>query len=82
MIGFALISGIAANATGVVEFRIKATTAQGAVSYSPVVTVSITTYLPIQKMYLVGGMQGWDINNPLEMINDAKPDRFNKIFYS
>lgn len=82
MNGFALNTGIAANATGDVEFRIKATTAQGAVSYSPVVTVSITTYLPIQKMYLVGGMQGWDINNPLEMINDAKPDRFNKIFYS
>ena len=82
MNSFALNTGIAANSSGDVEFRVKSTTDHGAISYSPFVTVNITTYLPIQKMYLVGGMQGWDINNPLEMINDAKPDRFNKIFYS
>lgn len=78
----ALTAGIAATTTGNLAFRLKAVTAQGAVSYSAPVTVTIQTYLPILSMYLVGSLNGWDINNPLQLINDKKSDRFNKVFFT
>ncbi len=78
----ALNAGIAAEASGNVQYRLKAITEQGAVSYSSPVTVTIQTYLPIQNIYLVGSVNGWDIGNPLQLINDPKSDRFNKIFYT
>lgn len=34
------------------------------------------------RMYLVGSINGWDINAPLEMIADKKPDRMGKVFYT
>ncbi|MCB0776024.1 MAG: SusE domain-containing protein [Chitinophagaceae bacterium] len=78
----ALIAGITPTTTGDLAFRLKATTAQGAISYSTPVTVTIQTYLPILSIYLVGSVNGWDINNPLQLINDRKTDRFNKVFFT
>ncbi len=34
------------------------------------------------RMFLVGSINGWDINNPLEMIADKAPGRQGKVFYS
>jgi len=36
------------------------------------------------KFYLVGGVQNpqWNIDNPLEMITDKRPDRYGKVFYT
>jgi starch-binding outer membrane protein SusE/F len=34
------------------------------------------------SFFLVGSMNGWDINAPLEMVVDKKPDRNGKVFYS
>jgi hypothetical protein len=50
---------IAGGAVGKVDYRIKAVTAQGAISYSNTVSITITTYA--MKLYLVGGSSpaGW-----------------------
>lgn len=34
------------------------------------------------KMFVVGGMQGWNINEPLEVITDKRADRYGKVFYT
>ncbi|HEX2684843.1 MAG TPA: SusE domain-containing protein, partial [Ferruginibacter sp.] len=34
------------------------------------------------SFYLVGSFTGWDINNPMEMVVDKRPDRYSKVFYS
>lgn len=34
------------------------------------------------KLYLVGDITGWDINNPFELITDKKSDRYGKVFYT
>jgi starch-binding outer membrane protein SusE/F len=34
------------------------------------------------SFYIVGSFTGWDINNPMEMVVDKKPDRYSKVFYS
>lgn len=34
------------------------------------------------SFYIVGSFTGWDINNPMEMVVDKKPDRYAKVFYS
>jgi len=78
----ALDEGVAGGSTGKIEYRIKATTAQGAVAYSNIVSVTIQTYVPMYHMYIVGGMQGWDINNPWEVISDRADARWGKVFYS
>src|SRR5215213_2236237 len=43
----ALASGIAIGATGKVDYRVKATTAGGAIAYSSPVSVSVTTFSPV-----------------------------------
>ena len=61
-----LASGIAAGATGKVEYRVKATTAGGGIAYSNVVNVTVTTFSPVPaNLYLVGDATygGW--NNPV-----------------
>lgn len=78
----ALDEGVAGGTAGKIEYRIKATTAQGAVAYSNVVSVTIQTYVPMYHMYVVGSMQGWDINNPWEIISDRADSRWGKVFYS
>jgi hypothetical protein len=62
----ALTSGIAANATGKVEYRVKATTASGAIAYSNVVNVTITTFSPVPaNLYIVGDATPGGWNNPV-----------------
>lgn len=62
----ALSSGIAANATGKVEYRVKATTAGGTIAYSNVVNVTVTTFSPVPaNLYLVGDATPGGWNNPV-----------------
>ena len=84
----ALTSGIPGGNTGKVEYRIKATTAQGAVSYSNVVNVTIASYIPILRFYLPGGYQAatgngnnWDPGTAPEFIRDMRTAAFNKLYY-
>ena len=84
----ALNSGIPGGNTGKVEYRIKAVTAMGAIVYSNVVSVTITSYLPILRVYLPGGYQGstgngnnWDPPTAPELIRDLRPGVFNKMYY-
>jgi hypothetical protein len=78
----ALNENIAGGTTGKLEFRVKATTAQGAIVYSNVVSITVGTYVPAYHFYIVGSMQGWDINNPWELISDRASGRWGKVFYS
>src|SRR5215213_9463429 len=34
------------------------------------------------SFYLVGSFTGWDINNPMAMVVDKKPDRYAKVYYA
>lgn len=34
------------------------------------------------RLYLVGNITGWDINNPWELVVDKKLDRYGKVFYT
>ncbi len=84
----ALTSGIPGGTTGKVEYRVKATTAQGAVSYSNVVNVTIASYVPILRFYLPGGYQGstgngndWDPGSAPELIRDLRPAALNQLYY-
>lgn len=77
-----LDAGIVGGSLGTLEFRVKAVTEQGGIAYSNTQTVTMHTYVPSYHFYLVGSINGWDINNPLELISDKKDDRWGKIFYS
>ncbi len=84
----ALNSGIPGGNTGKVEYRIKAVTALGAISFSNVVFVTITSYLPIARVYLPGGYQSstgngndWDPPTAPELIRDLRSSVFNKLYY-
>jgi hypothetical protein len=84
----ALTEGVAGGTTGRVDYRIKAVTAQGAVSISNIVSVTIQTYIPILRFYLPGGYQGgtgngndWDPSSAPELIRDLRPGALNKLYY-
>lgn len=84
----ALTSGIPGGNSGRVEYRVKATTAQGAVSYSNVVFVTIQSYVPILRFYMPGGYQGatgngndWDPGTAPELIRDLRSAVFNDMYY-
>jgi hypothetical protein len=84
----ALTEGVAGGTTGKVDYRIKAVTAQGAVSISNIVSVTIQTYIPILRFYLPGGYQGgtgngndWDPGSAPELIRDLRPGALNKLYY-
>ncbi len=84
----ALNSGIKGGTSGKVDYRIKATTAQGAVAYSNVVSVTIQSYVPILRFYLPGGYQGatgngndWDPGTAPELIRDLRSAVFNDMYY-
>ncbi len=84
----ALNSGIPGGNTGKVEYRIKAVTALGAIAYSNVVNVLITSYVPILRVYLPGGYQAstgngsdWDPPTAPELIRDLRAGVFNKMYY-
>ena len=84
----ALNSGIAGGNSGKVEYRIKATTALGAISYSNVVSVTIQSYLPLLRFYLPGGYQAatgngndWDPSTAPEFVRDLRPGLLNDMYY-
>lgn len=75
----ALSSGIAVGAAGKVEYRIKATTAAGAVAYSNVVNVMITPFSPVPaNLYIVGDATpgGWTNPVPLPSQQFTKVDAY------
>jgi starch-binding outer membrane protein SusE/F len=86
----AINSGIPmTNKTGKVEYRVKATTAAGAVAYSNVVNVTIQTYVPVLRFYLPGGYQAatgngndWDPATAPELIRDLRSAVYNKLYYA
>lgn len=84
----ALDENVPGGNVGKIEYRIKAVTALGAVSYSNVVSVTITTYVPILRVYLPGGYQtstgngtDWTPGNAPELIRDLRSSVFNKMYY-
>ena len=84
----ALNVGIKGETAGSVEYRIKATTALGAISYSDPVTVLINAYTPILRFYLPGGYQAatgngnnWDPGTAPEMIRDLRSSVLNDLYY-
>lgn len=84
----ALNEKVAGGTTGKIEYRVKAVTALGAVSYSNAVSVTIETYIPLLRFYLPGGYQGstgngndWDPGSAPEFIRDLRPAALNKLYY-
>ena len=84
----ALNSGIPGGNIGKVEYRIKGVTSNGTTVYSNVVNVTITSYIPILRVYLPGGYQGstgngnnWDPGTAPELIRDLRAAVFNKMYY-
>ena len=81
-------SGIPAGNSGKVEYRVKATTEQGVVSYSNVVSVTIQSYVSILRFYLPGSYQSatgngtdWTPGDAPELIRDLRPGVFNDMYY-
>lgn len=84
----ALTEGVAGGTTGKIEYRVKAVTAQGAISYSNTVSVTIGTYIPLLRFYLPGGYQAatgngtnWTPGDAPELIRDTRPGALNKLYY-
>ena len=84
----ALNDGVAGGTTGRIEYRVRAVTAQGAVSFSNAVSVTINTYVPILRFYMPGNYQGitgngtdWTPGNAPELIRDIRPEAMNKLYY-
>ncbi|MFM2117556.1 MAG: hypothetical protein RL316_746 [Bacteroidota bacterium] len=84
----ALNEGVAGGNPGRIEYRVKAVTALGAVSYSNTVNVLINTYVPILRFYMPGGYQSatgngnnWDPGTAPELIRDIRPEAMNKLYY-
>jgi hypothetical protein len=84
----ALNDGVAGGTTGRIDYRIKAVTAQGAISYSNRVSVLINTYVPILRFYMPGNYQSatgngdnWSVGNAPELIRDVRPEAMNKLYY-
>ena len=81
--------GIPYGNTGTVQYRLKATTAQGAVSYSNAVSVLVQSYIPVLRFYLPGNYQAangygpndWAPETAPEFIRDLRPDVFNNMYY-
>ena len=87
----ALNSGIPGGNSGKVEYRLKAITAGGAVSYSNTVNITIQSYFPIQRIYMPGSYQAstgngndWDPGTAPELIRDLRPGAgtFNSMYYT
>lgn len=83
-----LQSGIPGGNTGKVDYRVKAVTAQGAISYSNVFSVTMKTYVPILRFYMPGGYQAstgngndWDPATAPELIRDLRSSVLNKMYY-
>jgi hypothetical protein len=75
----ALSSGIAVGNTGKVEYRVKATTTSGAIAYSNVVNVSITTFSPVPANLFITGdatLSGWANPVPVPSQQFTKLDAY------
>lgn len=77
------------NKSGKVEYRVKATTAGGAVAYSNIVNVTIQTYVPLLRFYVPGGYQAstgngndWDPATAPELVRDLRTPVYNKLYYA
>ncbi|WP_121352670.1 SusE domain-containing protein [Flavisolibacter nicotianae] len=86
--GTALNEGVAGGATGKIEYRIKAVTAQGATAYSNALSVTVNSYQPIIRLYMPGNYQtstgngtDWTPADAPEFIRDVRPDALNKLYY-
>ena len=84
----ALEEGVAGGTTGKIEYRIKATTAQGATAFSNAVAVTVNTYVPLVRLYMPGSYQtatgngtDWEPSNAPEFVRDLRPDALNKLYY-
>lgn len=80
--------GIPMGNLGTVEYRLKATTAQGAVSYSAPISISVQSYVSILRFYLPGSYQGatnqgndWSPETAPELIRDLRPGLLNNMYY-
>jgi starch-binding outer membrane protein SusE/F len=86
----AINSGIPMDSkSGKVEYRVKATTAAGAVAYSNVVNVTVQTYIPLLRFYMPGSYQAatgngndWDPPTAPELIRDLRTAVYNKLYYT
>jgi hypothetical protein len=85
----ALNSNVPGGNSGKIEYRVKAVTAQGAISYSNTVSVTIQSYIPIIRLYMPGGYQGalghgtdWSPSNAPELIRDTRSGANNSIYYT
>lgn len=85
----ALNSGVPGSNTGKIDYRVKATTAQGAISYSNTFSVTIQSYVPILRFYMPGSYQAatgngndWDPATAPEMIRDLRSAVFNQMYYA
>ena len=86
--GNALDEGIAGGTTGRLEYRVKATTALGAIAFSNRVSITVNTYVPLLRFYMPGGYQSgtgngndWDPPTAPEFIRDLRPGVLNKLYY-
>lgn len=83
----AINSGIAGGAAGKVDFRIKATTAQGAVAYSNAVSVTVQTYVPLipydypQALNVAGNFQGWSPSSAPQIVSMANDSNYIGFIY-
>jgi hypothetical protein len=84
----ALNENVAGGTAGKIEYRVKATTTQGAIAYSNAVAVTINTYIPLLRFYMPGGYQGatgngvdWDPPTAPEFIRDLRTGALNKLYY-
>lgn len=82
-------AGIPYGNTGKVEYRVKATTALGAISYSNVVSITINSYIPLLRFYMPGNYQtatgngtNWTPANAPELIRDQRPGLLNHMYYT
>lgn len=68
----AIGSGITGGTSGKVEYRLKAVTAGGAIAYSNVVNVTVSSY--VVALYMVGGSTpiGWTPSAAIPMIPDSR----------
>lgn len=85
----ALNVGVVGGTDGKVDYRIKATTKFGAVSYSNTFSVLIHSYFPIRRFYMPGGYQAstgngsdWDPPTAPELIRDIRTGALNDIYYT
>jgi hypothetical protein len=84
----ALNEKVAGGSVSKIDYRVKATTAQGATAFSNAVSVTVNTYVPLLRFYLPGGYQAstgngtdWDPPTAPEFVRDLRPEALNKLYY-